>query len=204
MEQFTVFCCRGFNCQHFQEEAGRLESCGFSKHRLLVHHIYKSQVTASLYCSKHDVTSICCWAPCTGAYAAEHRLLQHGARIDRYRLPAWRSAANPPAAVAAVNQWNGRTDAWPLHKPCCAYYAGSTRDPARVGSITTLAWSLPEVEWPQGPSVLLLHSSDLHSIFGNESGNPVTNLTYLSLYNARCEYNSSMKMYQLLIYSLID
>ena len=96
--------------KHFQEEAGRLESCGFSKHRLLVHYIYKSQVTASLYCSKHDVTRICCWAPCTGAYAAEHRLLQHGARIDRYRLPANPSAANPPAAVAAVNQWNGRTD----------------------------------------------------------------------------------------------
>ena len=45
MGQFTVFCCRGFVCQHFQEEAGRLESrCGFLKHQLLDHYIYKLQV----------------------------------------------------------------------------------------------------------------------------------------------------------------
>jgi len=48
MEQFTVFCCRGFVCQHFQEEAGRLESrCEFLKHQLLVHYIYKLQVTSN-------------------------------------------------------------------------------------------------------------------------------------------------------------
>ena len=42
IEQFAVFCCRGFVCQHFQDETGRLESiCGFLKHQLLVHYIYK-------------------------------------------------------------------------------------------------------------------------------------------------------------------
>jgi len=53
--------------------------------------------------------------------------------VDRYLLPTGRSAANPPAVVAAVNQWdrptNGqtdrRTDARPLHRPCSAYYVGS-------------------------------------------------------------------------------
>jgi len=42
IEQFAVFCCRGFVCQHFQDETGRMESiCGFLKHQLLVHYIYK-------------------------------------------------------------------------------------------------------------------------------------------------------------------
>jgi len=58
-----------------------------------------------------------CWASPVGsgrnatripAFAAERRRLQHGARsasaaIDRYRLPARRSAADPPAAVVAVD-----------------------------------------------------------------------------------------------------
>ena len=36
---------RGFVCQRFQEEAGRLDSrCGFLKHQLLVHYIYKLQL----------------------------------------------------------------------------------------------------------------------------------------------------------------
>ena len=35
------------------------------------------------------------------------------AAIDRYFLPAGRSAANPPAAVAAVDRWDRRTDARP-------------------------------------------------------------------------------------------
>jgi len=42
------------------------------------------------------------------AFATERRRLQHSARsapaaISRYRLPAGRSTANPPAAVAAVD-----------------------------------------------------------------------------------------------------
>jgi len=30
--------------------------------------------------------------------------------VDRYLLPTGRSAANPPAAAAAVDRWDGRTD----------------------------------------------------------------------------------------------
>ena len=50
--------------------------------------------------------------------------LQHGARSapsarDRHFLPTWRSAANPPDDVAAVNGWDrqtdGRTDGHPHH-----------------------------------------------------------------------------------------
>ena len=45
------------------------------------------------------------------AVAAEcWRLLQERrAAIDRYLLPAGRSAANPPHAAAAVDQWDGQT-----------------------------------------------------------------------------------------------
>jgi len=52
------------------------------------------------------------------SFAAELGRLQHGARsatrvIDRYFQPTWRSAANPSAAVAAVDgrdrQADGRT-----------------------------------------------------------------------------------------------
>ena len=58
--------------------------------------------------------------------------LQHGTRstlaaIDRYILPAWRSAANPPAAVAAVDRWDALTDIH-LHRPCFAYYASTTNN----------------------------------------------------------------------------
>jgi len=50
--------------------------------------------------------------------------------VDWYHLPTGRSAANPPAAVAAVHwrdrQTDGRTNTRPLHRPCCAYYAVSS------------------------------------------------------------------------------
>ena len=64
------------------------------------------------------------------AFAAERRRLQHGARsalaaIDRHVLSTGRSAANSPAAVAAVDRrdrrTDGRTDTRPLRRPCCAY-----------------------------------------------------------------------------------
>ena len=68
------------------------------------------------------------------AFAAERRRLLHGAcsapaAIDRYLLPAGRSAANSPAAMVAVDRWDrrtdGRTDARSLHEPYSTYYAGS-------------------------------------------------------------------------------
>jgi len=50
------------------------------------------------------------------------RLLQtRRAAIDRYRLPAGPTAANPPH-VAAAGRWDrqtdGQTDTVPLHRPC--------------------------------------------------------------------------------------
>jgi len=49
-------------------------------------------------------------------FDAERLHLQHGtsgppAAIDRYLLPDWRSAANPPAAVATVDRWDTRRTA---------------------------------------------------------------------------------------------
>jgi len=63
------------------------------------------------------------------AFAAERRCCMAPAAINRYLLPAGRSAANPSAAAAAVDrqyrQTDGRTDTRPLHRPCSAHYAGS-------------------------------------------------------------------------------
>jgi len=51
------------------------------------------------------------------------------AAVDRYLIPTWRSAANPPVAAAAVDRrTDGRTDARPLHGPCSAYDAGSVNN----------------------------------------------------------------------------
>jgi len=55
------------------------------------------------------------------AFAAERRRLLHSAHSCRWiSLPAGRSAANPPAAVAAVNRWDRlvdrQTDDRPLHR----------------------------------------------------------------------------------------
>jgi len=49
------------------------------------------------------------------AIADERQRTQHGVRnapapIDQNLLPAGRSAANPPAAVAAVDRWDRQTD----------------------------------------------------------------------------------------------
>jgi len=40
--------------------------------------------------------------------------------INRFFLPARRSAANPPAAVAAVDRWNGQTDGRQTDDACTA------------------------------------------------------------------------------------
>jgi len=48
-------------------------------------------------------------------------LIAGRAAIDRYLLPAGPTAANPPHAAAAVDNWgqtDGQTDTVPLHKPC--------------------------------------------------------------------------------------
>jgi len=69
--------------------------------------------------------------------AATARLLrgaQHQAEFDRHLLPAWRTAANPPHAAAAVDildrHTGRRTDTVPLHRPCFSYYVGSANNTA--------------------------------------------------------------------------
>jgi len=52
------------------------------------------------------------------AFAAERRRLPYGARsasaaVDRYLLPAGRSAANQPAATVAIDRWDRQTDGRP-------------------------------------------------------------------------------------------
>ena len=62
------------------------------------------------------------------AFTAERRRLQNGAHsappaIDRYILPAGRSAANPTTAVAAVDRWDRHTDGWTDARPLHTYPA---------------------------------------------------------------------------------
>jgi len=76
-----------------------------------------SLCSASSVGSQRDAARFCCLAPAR---------LQHGARsapaaIDRYLLPAGRSAANPPAAVSAVDRWDRRTDIYTDGRLTVAY-----------------------------------------------------------------------------------
>jgi len=79
--------------------------------------------TASFLCCQHDTARICCQTPCCGAVAARRSA---PSAVDRYLLPARRSAANPPHAEADVERWetdgrtDGRTDNRPFHRPCSA------------------------------------------------------------------------------------
>ena len=71
-------------------------------------HCYISLCRACSSGCQHDATT----------FAAEPWRLQHGthsvpAAIDRYLLSAGRSAANPPATIAAVYHWDRRTDGRP-------------------------------------------------------------------------------------------
>ena len=103
---------------------------------------------------------------------------------DRDLLPAGRAATNPPhAAAAAVDgedrQTEGRTDARPFRRPCCAYYAGS------VNKST--------VERP-----LLTVSGETHLA----SLRPFSTLVYLSdaefldLHNVKCIGLRSVNLFQ--------
>jgi len=67
-----------------------------------------------------NVDSVGCQRDAT-KFAAERRRLLHGAHtapaaIDRYLLPAWRSAANPPGrrcCCQSMGQTDGQTDGRP-------------------------------------------------------------------------------------------
>ena len=54
------------------------------------------------------------------------------AAIDRFLLPAWQLAANPPPAVAAVDRWDRQTDARRYEDPT----------PHSVGLERHLYWTL--------------------------------------------------------------
>jgi len=72
------------------------------------------------------------------AFAAERRRLLYGARsaaaaVDRYFLPAVRSAANPPHAAAIVSQRDGQTDRLTLD---CYVDPVSVNNAVNVATIT--------------------------------------------------------------------
>ena len=71
------------------------------------------------------------------AFAAERRaaaplLLRAGARRCRSISSARGALSSKPAARRSgrltMGQIDGRTDSRPLHRPCCAYYAGSVNN----------------------------------------------------------------------------
>jgi len=110
---------------HYSTNIGTLQQS-------IQHETKKSQVISVLIDSLPSALNIT-----LPAFAAERRRLRHGAlsapaAIDRYLLPAGRSAANPPPAAAAAErrdrQADGRTDASPLHRPFSAYYAASVNN----------------------------------------------------------------------------
>jgi len=66
-------------------------------------------------CFEHPLSAITMTLP---AFAAQCWRLQNticstAVAVRQYLLPAWCSAANPPAAVAAVDQWDIQTDGHP-------------------------------------------------------------------------------------------
>ena len=82
---------------------------------------------------QRDVARICC-----GTVAAERRRLLYGARsaaaaVDRYFLPAVRSAENPPHAAAIVSQRDGQTDRLTLD---CYVDPVSVNNAVNVATIT--------------------------------------------------------------------
>ena len=70
------------------------------------------------------------------------------AAVDRYLLPAGRSAANPPHAAAAIDRWDRHTtDGHRTHRPCSAYCAGSANNSFFPGTIRDWNdWSADQVD----------------------------------------------------------
>ena len=68
----------------------------------------------------------------------ERRRLLHGAPAagapcSNRPISPTRTALSSKPAAAPVDRWDrqtdGRTDALPFHRPCCAYYVGSVDEP---------------------------------------------------------------------------
>ena len=84
---------------------------------------------------KRGSVRICCCAPCCGADAADRQPTDR-AVIDRspgrwvHMQQQTRSSGvrRPDGTDGHDIQTDGRTDARQLHRPCCAYYAGSANN----------------------------------------------------------------------------
>ena len=92
----------------------------------LYHYLTKKQVCVQP--TVNSAVEICCCASCCGAAAAGR---QAPAAVNRY-VPACRTLSSKPAArrsgCRTMGQTDGRTDARPLRRPCCAYYAARCRN----------------------------------------------------------------------------
>ena len=97
---------------------------------------------------QRDTACVCCRTQiATGRPAA--------AAVDRYLLPVWRSAANPPQRRARMmgrtdrrtdGRTDGHTDALQFHRPCSAYCASSVNNTKKVHeTITFLLVTLPNI-----------------------------------------------------------
>ena len=87
------------------------------------------------------------------------------AAVDRYLLPAGRSAANPPHAAAAIDRWDRHTtDGHRTHTPCSAYCAGSANNSffPETGMIGRQIKSTA-VHWTPSESHLLRTAADRHA-----------------------------------------
>ena len=83
-----------------------------SQHDGLGSPLYVQRSTAAV-----DVTLLAVAAGCRAA-AAPLLLSACRAASDRYLMLAGPTAANPPRAAAAVDNWDRQTDTVPLHRPC--------------------------------------------------------------------------------------
>ena len=132
----------------------------------------------SIYLSVRPRMSPCVIKPYTSVFSFLRRLstwrcphlllhdvvseaLRPPAAVDRYLLPAGRSAENPQTC-ASVDRWDrqtnkrtdGRTDAQPLYKPCCAYSVNNSLSsrpfPATYRPVGKMKWGVffcKEMKW---------------------------------------------------------
>ena len=90
------------------------------------------QSSASYVSWKRDTARICCCVPCCLPCCTDRSisLRTRRAAIDRYRLPAGPTAANPPHAVATADRWDRQMDGHRAVAQTVAYSASSVEKPA--------------------------------------------------------------------------
>jgi len=113
----------------------------------LRHSNFRKDLTCHTYDRWHlgwvILGDILCWASSVGSQHDATRMLSAGtcstARSYRSISLAHRaSAANPPLPI---DETYGRTDARPLHRPCCAYSAGGVNKTASVARNRSSAYT---------------------------------------------------------------